>query len=135
MTMAVETSGRQDAQVIGLVSFAHLLSHLYMLALPPFFPQLRSDFNVGYVELGLTITAYAITTGLLQTPVGFLVNRLGGQRVLAAGLFLNALSIPLAGVATEYWQLVVLMLMAGAGSSVFHPAAVSYTHLTLPTKA
>jgi MFS transporter, FSR family, fosmidomycin resistance protein len=125
MTMAVETSGRQDAQVIGLVSFAHLLSHLYMLALPPFFPQLRSDFNVGYVELGLTITAYAITTGLLQTPVGFLVNRIGGQRVLAAGLFLNALSITLAGVATEYWQLVVLMLMAGAGSSVFHPADYS----------
>jgi predicted MFS family arabinose efflux permease len=123
--MAVETSGRQDAQVIGLVSFAHLLSHLYMLALPPFFPQLRSDFNVGYVELGLTITAYAITTGLLQTPVGFLVNRIGGQRVLAAGLFLNALSITLAGVATEYWQLVVLMLMAGAGSSVFHPADYS----------
>lgn len=125
MTMAAETSAKQDAQIIGLVSFAHLLSHLYMLALPPLFPQLRNDFNVGYVELGLTITAYAVTTGLLQTPVGFLVNRIGGQRVLAAGLFLNALCIALAGLATDYWQLVVLMLLAGAGSSVFHPADYS----------
>ena len=125
MTMAVQASGKQEVQVIGLVSFAHLLSHLYMLALPPLFPQLRTDFNVGYVELGLTITAYAVTTGLLQTPVGFLVNRIGGQRVLAAGLFLNALSITLAGVATAYWQLVALMLLAGAGSSVFHPADYS----------
>ena len=125
MTMAVEKSGRQEAQVIGLVSVAHLLSHLYMLALPPLFPQLRTDFNVGYVELGLTITAYAITTGLLQTPIGFIVNRIGGQRVLAAGLFLNALSIMLAGFATDYWQLVALMLLAGAGSSVFHPADYS----------
>jgi predicted MFS family arabinose efflux permease len=125
MSVAVETSGRQEAQVIGLVSFAHLLSHLYMLALPPLFPQLRTDFNVGYVELGLTITAYAITTGLLQTPIGFLVNRIGGQRVLAAGLFLNASSIMLTGFATEYWQLVLLMLLAGAGSSVFHPADYS----------
>lgn len=125
MTAAAETGTKQEVQIIGLVSFAHLLSHLYMLALPPLFPQLRTDFNVGYVELGLTITAYAVTTGLLQTPVGFLVNRIGGQRVLAAGLFLNALSIMLAGLANEYWQLVALMLLAGAGSSVFHPADYS----------
>ena len=125
MTAAAETGTKQEVQIIGVVSFAHLLSHLYMLALPPLFPQLRTDFNVGYVELGLTITAYAVTTGLLQTPVGFLVNRIGGQRVLAAGLFLNALSIMLAGLANEYWQLVALMLLAGAGSSVFHPADYS----------
>ena len=133
MTMAVEADSRQDVQVIGLISFAHLLSHLYMLALPPLFPQLRTDFNVGYVELGLMITAYAVTTGLLQTPVGFLVNRIGGQRVLAGGLFLNALCISLAGLATEYWQLVALMLLAGAGSSVFHPADYSILSARIST--
>jgi FSR family fosmidomycin resistance protein-like MFS transporter len=120
---AIDT--RHEVPVIGIVSFAHLLSHLYMLALPPLFPLLRTDFEVGYVELGLTITAYAVTTGLLQTPVGFLVNRIGGQRVLAAGLFVNAASIALMGVVTQYWQLVALMLLAGAGSSVFHPADYS----------
>ncbi len=125
MSMAQASDTKQQVQIIGLVSFAHLLSHLYMLALPPMFPQLRTDFNVGYVELGLSITAYAVTTGLLQTPVGFLVNRIGGQRVLAAGLFLNALAIALTGLATDYWQIVALMLLAGAGSSVFHPADYS----------
>ena len=125
MSMAQASDTKQEVQIIGLVSFAHLLSHLYMLALPPMFPQLRTDFNVGYVELGLSITAYAVTTGLLQTPVGFLVNRIGGQRVLAAGLFLNALAIALTGLATDYWQIVALMLLAGAGSSVFHPADYS----------
>lgn len=116
---------RHEAPVIGIISFGHLLSHLYMLALPPLFPLLRADLGVGYVELGLTVTAYAVTTGLLQTPVGFLVNRIGGQRVLAGGLFLNALAVGLAGVATQYWQLIGLMLLAGAGSSVFHPADYS----------
>ncbi len=124
---------RHEAPVIGIISFGHLLSHLYMLALPPLFPLLRSDFGVGYVELGLTITAYALTTGLLQTPVGFLVNRIGGQRVLAGGLFLNALAIALAGVATQYWQLVALMLLAGMGSSVFHPADYSILNARIST--
>lgn len=129
---AIET--RHEVPVIGVVSFGHLLSHLYMLALPPLFPLLRTDFGVGYVELGLTITAYAVTTGLLQTPVGFLVNRIGGQRVLAGGLFLNALAVGLTGLATQYWQLVALMLLAGAGSSVFHPADYSILNARISTK-
>lgn len=125
---------RHEVPVIGVISFGHLLSHLYMLAIPPLFPLLRTDFNVGYIELGLTITAYAVTTGLLQTPVGFLVNRIGGQRVLAGGLFLNALAIALTGVATQYWQLVALMLLAGAGSSVFHPADYSILNARISLK-
>jgi predicted MFS family arabinose efflux permease len=133
--MSVEAiDARHEIPVIGTISFGHLLSHLYMLAIPPLFPLLRNDFAVGYVELGLTITAYAVTTGLLQTPVGFLVNRIGGQRVLAGGLFLNALAIALTGVATHYWQLVALMLLAGAGSSVFHPADYSILTARISTK-
>ncbi len=128
---AVET--RHEVQVISVVSCAHLLSHLYMLALPPLFPLLRGDLGVGYIELGLTITSYAITTGLLQTSMGFLVNRIGGQKVLAGGLFLNALAIALAGLATQYWQFIVLMLLAGVGSSVFHPADYSILNARIGT--
>jgi FSR family fosmidomycin resistance protein-like MFS transporter len=113
---------RTEAKVIGLVSFAHLLSHVYMLVLPPIFPAISADIGVTYTALGLALTAFAITTGVLQTPVGFLVNRLGGRTVLISGLFLNALAIVLAGFITSFWQLIGLMLLAGIGSSVFHPA-------------
>ena len=113
---------RREYHVTGIVSFAHLLSHLYMLALPPLFPAVGRELGVSYVELGLTLTAFSVTMGFLQTPVGFLVNRLGGRTVLIGGLFVNALAIGLIGFVTTYWQLVLLMLLAGAGSSVFHPA-------------
>ena len=82
-----------ELKTVGLVSFAHLLSHLYMLSLPPLFIYVRDDLNVSFVSLGLCVTAYAVTTGLLQTPMGFLVNRIGGGKVLAGGLFLNAAAI------------------------------------------
>ncbi|MDB5570945.1 MAG: transporter [Hyphomicrobiales bacterium] len=112
-------------RLIGLVSFAHLLSHLYMLALPPLFPSMREEIGVSYVELGFAITAYAITTGLLQTPMGFLVNRIGGGKVLIGGLMVNALAIGGLGLAQSFWQVIALMLLAGVGSSVFHPADYS----------
>jgi predicted MFS family arabinose efflux permease len=116
---------RGEIKTIGLVSFAHLLSHLYMLALPPLFIYLRDDMGVSFVELGLTVTAYAITTGLLQTPMGFLVNRIGGGKVLVGGLFLNAAAIAGVAFCTQFWQVIALMFIAGVGSSVFHPADYS----------
>lgn len=114
-----------EFRIVGVVSFAHLLSHLYMLALPPLFLYLREEMNVSYVELGLTVTAYAITTGLLQTPMGFLVNRIGGGKVLVGGLFLNAAAIAAVAFCTQFWQVIALMFVAGVGSSVFHPADYS----------
>ena len=114
-----------EFKTVGLVSVAHLLSHFYMLSLPPLFIYVRDDLNVSFVSLGLCVTAYAITTGLLQTPMGFLVNRIGGGKVLAGGLFVNAAAIAAVAFATEYWQIIALMFLAGVGSSVFHPADYS----------
>jgi predicted MFS family arabinose efflux permease len=115
----------REYQLVGLVSFAHLLSHFYMLALPPLFPSVSRDLGTNYVELGLTVTAFSVTTGVMQTPMGFLVNKIGGRAVLISGLFVNALAIALVGFVTAYWQLIGLMFLAGLGSSVFHPADYS----------
>lgn len=133
-TITVNEDLRGEFQVIGLVSFAHLLSHLYMLVLPPFFAQLRQDLGIDYIDLGLTITAYSVTTGLLQTPMGFLVQKYGGRRVLIGGLFVNSIAIGLVGFVSSYWQLMGLMFLAGLGSSVFHPADYSILNARVDPK-
>ncbi len=113
---------RQQTQVVGLISFAHLLSHLYMLALPPLFPLIHNELGVDYTELGLAMTAFSVATGTLQTPMGFLCQRIGARPVLIGGLLLNGAAIALVAFAHDIWQLGALMFLAGVGSSVFHPA-------------
>ena len=112
----------QERWTIGLISAGHYLSHFYGLALPPLFPLLKAEFGVSYMELGLAMTAYAFLGGIVQAPVGFLVDRLGPRRVLLAGLGVMAASILLMGFASHYWMLLVLAVLAGLGNSVFHPA-------------
>ena len=85
--------------VISLISAGHFLSHFYILALPPLFPLLKTEFGVSYVELGLALTAYNLLGGLAQAPVGFLVDRLGPRPVLLAGLGLNAVCVMMMGFA------------------------------------
>lgn len=113
---------RRENAVIGLVSFAHLLSHLYLIALPPLFPAMRADLGVSYAELGLIMGIYAVATGALQTPMGFLCERIGARVVLAGGLLVNGLALALVVFAGSFWELAGLALLAGIGNSVFHPA-------------
>ena len=112
----------RERWTIGLISAGHYLSHFYGLALPPLFPLLKAEFGVSYMELGLAMTAYALLGGIVQAPVGCLVDRLGPRRVLLAGLGLIAVSILLMGFVGEYWMLLLLAVLAGLGNSVFHPA-------------
>ncbi len=121
----VAGSLRRDSQIIGLISFSHMLSHIYMLALPPLFPILRSELGVSYAELGLAMTFFAVATAALQTPMGFLCERIGSRAVLIAGLFVNAAAIALLAFADSLYALCALMALAGVGSSVFHPADYS----------
>jgi MFS transporter, FSR family, fosmidomycin resistance protein len=112
----------QDIKVISLVCFPHMMSHVYWLVIPPMFPILMSVYSLNYTQAGAIITAFAGVTTIAQTPVGFLVDRIGARTVLIGGLALEAVAIGLFGVATEYWHMLVLAGIAGIGHTVFHPA-------------
>jgi MFS family permease len=116
---------RGDVRVIGLVATGHFFSHFYMLVLPPLFPILKAEFGVSYTALGALVTAFAVSSGVLQVPVGFAVDRIGARFVLIGGLATLAGGVTLMGFTSTYWSLFLLALIAGLGNSVFHPSDYS----------
>jgi len=112
----------RDLKLVGVVSTAHGLSHFYGMVLPPIFPLLTVAFDVGYAELGLVLSLGYIVGGVLQTPAGILVDRLGAGRMLVGGLVLYAGATLLIGLASSFWLLAPLSIAAGLGDCVFHPA-------------
>lgn len=124
MDVSVPAAGtlRRDARVIGLISGAHFLSHFYQLVLPPLFPLLRTEFDVSYSALGLLTALFFITGAIAQPAVGFVVDRYGARSILLAGLALMAASVAAMGLAPGYWTMVPLVVAAGLGNAVFHPA-------------
>ena len=114
--------GARERWTLSVVSIGHFFSHYYGLVLPPLFPFLKAEFGVSYLELGLAMTAYGLLGGIMQSPVGFLVDRIGPRSVLLLGLGLNACAVLLMGFVGSYWVLLALAVLAGLGNSVFHPA-------------
>jgi len=112
----------RSARVNLLIGTGHFLSHFYLLVLPPMFLQWQAQFGVSYAELGLSIALMSGVTAVLQTPVGFLVDRHGARRFLIGGTLIMSLAIGAMGFATAFWQILVLAAISGIGNSVIHPA-------------
>src|SRR6478735_6696445 len=127
MTTAAQSaparSLRDDANVIGLVGLAHLISHFSQLLLAPLFPWLRETFHASYTELGFLMTIFFVTSCAVQAASGFLVDRLALVGLAAFGYAFS----------TSYWMLMAWALVAGLGNGVFHP--VDYTLLNRKVSA
>src|SRR5215510_8431170 len=115
------TFGR-DTRVNLLLGSGHFLSHFYQLCLPPLFIAWQQAFDVSFAQLGVAMAMMSATAALLQTPMGFFVDRFGARPFLIGGTLVMTLSIAAMGFTTAYWQIVALALLSGIGSSVFHPA-------------
>lgn len=114
-----------ESRLIAAVCAAHMMSHYYMLLLAPLFAFVRADFNVSYTELALALTVFNVVSGLLQTPIGFLVDRVGARIVLIAGLAVSSLAYAIAGIADSYWVFIAMYGLGGLGNTVFHPSDYS----------
>jgi MFS transporter, FSR family, fosmidomycin resistance protein len=123
----VPTRGSENRLVAG-VCFAHMVSHYNMVLLAPLFIFIRADFGVTYTELGLALTAFNAVSMLLQTPMGFFIDRTSPRLALIGGLLLGSVAIAIAGLVHSYWVFVAMFALMGVSNTVFHPA--DYTLLS-----
>ena len=119
---AAGAAGSRDMRIVALIGTGHFLSHFYMLCLPPLFLVWRAEFGVSYAMLGLSVALMSATTAVLQTPVGFWVDRWGARPFLIGGTLLMALSVSAMAFAPAFWVILPLAVLSGIGNSVIHPA-------------
>lgn len=102
------------------------------MMLPPLLPLIGDTLQIGYTEIGLALTAYSLVSALTQTPIGFIVDRVGAPRILIAGIVLESLSFMLIGVFPLYGMLLMMLVFAGIGNAVYHPADYSILNQVVP---
>ncbi|WP_455554817.1 MFS transporter [Comamonas sp.] len=112
---------RRDARTIGLVGLAHGSSHFFHLLLPPLFPWLIADFGTSYAELGVMVSLFFIVSGVGQMLSGFIVDKVGAQRVMFAALSSFVIAGLIASSAQNYAMLLAASFFAGLGNAPFHP--------------
>jgi FSR family fosmidomycin resistance protein-like MFS transporter len=115
---------RADRGRLAGLSWAHLLNDGAGNYLPGVLPAVLVALALPISLAGALIAA--LTVGQALQPVtGWLADRVGGRSLVVGGLLLSSLGGALLGVASSTWVLVVLLLLVGAGSALFHPQALA----------
>jgi MFS family permease len=102
--------------------------------LPTAAHMMRGDLNLDNVQMGMLLSAFFWTYTVSQVPVGWLAERYGAHRILAAGLVLWASATILVGFAHTFATLFVLRLMLGLGESAGFPSVAKILAAIVPAK-
>jgi MFS family permease len=97
-------------------------------------PLIRVDLHIDDAQMGALLAAFFWTYATMQIPVGWLAERFGAHRVLAAGLALWAVATMLMGTVHSFAVLVFLRLLLGLGESAGFPCVSKLLALVVPPK-
>ncbi len=92
--------------------------------LAPVLPLIVDRLGIGLASAAFFGTAFSLAN-LTQPLLGLWADRQARRWLVPAGLALTALSMPLLGIASGYWSLVLIVTACGLGVAAFHPQVAS----------
>jgi len=123
--LSVTATLRRDVRIIGLVSSAHFFSHFYQLALPSLFIFMVEREDYSYLQLGSIITVFGIMSGITQTPLGMMVDKIGARWPLILGTITLSSATLCFGLVRSYETMLTLAVIGGTVNAIYHPADFS----------
>jgi MFS family permease len=95
---------------------------------------MQGDLHLSPVQMGMLLSAFFWTYTVAQIPVGWLAERYGAHRVLAAALALWASATILVGFVHTFAALLLLRLLLGLGESAGFPSVAKIMAAIVPAK-
>ena len=103
----------------------HLLNDGFGAFLAPLLPLLIQRLDLSLALAGLLGTARIVINSLLQPGLGHLVDRVQRPWLVIIGPVLSVITMSFIGRASSYGLLLIIMIIAGVGTALFHPAAAA----------
>ncbi|MEO6877849.1 MAG: MFS transporter, partial [Gemmatimonadaceae bacterium] len=118
---AVTTVTTTAFGVLVAISFCHLLNDMMQSLLVAIYPNLKAQFGLSFVQIGLVTLSYQVTASLLQPLVGLYADRRPTPLALPGGTLFSLAGLTVLSQAHSYAVLLVGACLLGVGSSIFHP--------------
>ncbi len=109
--------------LVCLLNTGLLFCYIHRSALSVAAPYMITELGLPKDVMGLLLSSFFWPYAFLQTPAGWVVDRLGVRRTYAFGYLLGSLAAAAAGLATNTWALIAARMSLGIGQSAIFPAS------------
>ena len=107
------------------LSGGHFFIDCYASMFGAFLPFLHRELGLSLAEAGILGGVLSFSSAFMQPFYGYLADRLRKPIFTTLGPGLAGLFISALGLAPDFWALLVMVILGGAGISAFHPQAAS----------
>jgi MFS family permease len=108
-----------------LFTYTHAGHDLCTGLLTALLPFVKEGLGLSYLQSGLLLSAYTITSGISQFPGGWIGDRFRRYIVIAVGLGGVGLTTLAVGLTPTYYPMLVILVIMGIFAGAYHPSALS----------
>lgn len=115
------SSPQSERKYLWLATNAHFATDFYNGFLSPLLPLIVTRLDLSLTLAGLLLSIFSIANSLVQPIAGLISDRLKRHYFILFGPLITAVFMGFIGWVNQYWTLLVILIMSGIGTAMFHP--------------
>ena len=108
-------------KILIALSLVHFSGDFYSSFVSPLFPVFMDKMGLSLAQIGILAGISRFLMFIIQPLSGYWADRHPSRSFILIGLLMPILCIPLTGLTTGFYELLFLIVIGSAGSSLFHP--------------
>lgn len=128
-------SAKANVKVLFALTLVHFTGDFYSSFTTPLFPLFVERLGLSLTQVGLIAGINRMLAFVVQPSVGYLADRYQTRGFIMVGLIMAVVFIPLSGIATGFWTLLLAVSVGSVGSAMFHPSVTGLVPLYSGNKA
>lgn len=112
-----------DRRRLGLLASGHLVVDMTVGMLSPLLPAFKKALSLSDFRTSLLLASITFSSSFIQPAFGLLADRVTATWMLLWGTGLATACLAAAGLVSNYWLLLILILICGLGVGAYHPEA------------
>jgi sugar phosphate permease len=120
--------------ILGLICLMYLITYLDRVNISTAAPAISKEFGFDKITMGAIFSAFVWAYAIFQVPGGWLSDRFGARRVLAAIVTYWSIMTAATAAATSAFSFIVIRFLFGVGEAGAFPGATRAMQLWYPRR-
>ena len=120
----IDSTSRTYWKILVALSLVHFSGDFYSSFINPLYPVFMDSLGLTLAQVGFLSGVSRFLAFIVQPLSGYWADRHPSRSFILIGLLLPVLFIPLTGMTSGFYGLLLCIIIGSAGSSLFHPPAM-----------